>query len=201
MRFCHEYTVLSYERVRSLIWRNWGLGRTLWTGTAAGKSGMWNVLTLFTYFIRLGKTWKDVVTRKKIDMQRARFNATIQRPFRRLIHELIRYRYRGICPNYDAAQWHVIQKYLLARISRNFNYRIYLWRHLWRDFIGFGLLFVLREIIYAYPGMVRSVRYLTLDAGVGSVGVRAVGVGREEQHGLKQGTVEEQHTGTGEKSL
>ena len=45
--------------------------------------------------------------------------------------------------------------------------------------------------------MVRSVRYLTLDAGVGSVGVRAEGVGREEQHGLKQGTVEEQHTGWG----
>ncbi len=49
--------------------------------------------------------------------------------------------------------------------------------------------------------MVRSVRYLILDAGVGSVGVRAVGVGREEQHGLKQGTVEEQHTGAGEKLL
>ena len=49
--------------------------------------------------------------------------------------------------------------------------------------------------------MVRSVRYLTLDAGVGSVGVRAEGVGREEQHGLKQGTVEEQHTGAGEKLL
>jgi len=57
------------------------------------------------------------------------------------------------------------------------------------------------EFIYTCPGMVRIVRYLTLDAGVGSVDVRAVGVGREEQHGLKQGTVEEQHTGSGEKLL
>jgi len=40
-----------------------------------------------------------------------------------------------------------------------------------------------------------------MDAGVGGVGAKAVGVGREEQHGLKQGTIEEQHTGTGEKSL
>jgi hypothetical protein len=100
MRFCHEYTVLSYERVRSLIWRNWGLhGQDLVDRDS--RRQIWNVKCfnlVHLFYSPDGKTWKDVVMRKKIDMQLARFDATIQRPLRRLIHELNRYRYRGICP-------------------------------------------------------------------------------------------------------
>ena len=61
---------------------------------------IWNVKCfnlVHLFYSSDGETWKDVVTRKKIDMQVAGSDATIQHPLRRLIHELDRYRYRGMC--------------------------------------------------------------------------------------------------------